>query len=175
MIEVRRRGPSGWLGWLGLLGVVRAGRIAARRQRSGAGRLGQAVPGAAPLRRVPVLVDGADGEPLCVACGLCAHVCPTACLTVVPGERAGAPASRMPERFDLDWGRCLRCGLCEDACPERAIVLAAETATPGVPGAAAEVLSRDALRVPGWRPGLDAAGRAGPGPAPAGEPREPAS
>jgi ferredoxin len=166
VIEVRRRRPSGWLGWLGVLAVVRAGRIAARRRRSGAGRLGEPVPGAAPVRRVPVLVDGPDGAPLCVACGLCAFVCPTACLTVVPGERPGAPASRMPERFDLDWGRCLRCGLCEDACPERAIVLAPGTARPGVPGriGADEALSRDDLRVPGWRLGP------GPGEASGGMP-----
>jgi NADH-quinone oxidoreductase subunit I len=75
---------------------------------------------------MPVLVALENGQPRCVACGLCEFACPTDCITIVPGELEGAGIERYPERFDIDMSRCMFCGLCEEACPEEAIVMSRE-------------------------------------------------
>ena len=75
------------------------------------------------FRGMPVLVQLANGEPRCVACGLCEFACPTDCISIVPGEIAGAHIERYPEAFEIDMARCMFCGLCEEACPEEAIVM----------------------------------------------------
>lgn len=69
------------------------------------------------FRGMPVLVQLDDGQPRCVACGLCEFACPTDCITIVPGELEGAGIERYPEQFDIDMSRCMFCGLCEEACP----------------------------------------------------------
>ncbi len=74
------------------------------------------------FRGHPVLVALEDGEPKCVACGLCEFACPTDCISIVPGETE-AGIERYPEIFDIDMSRCMFCGLCEEACPEEAIVM----------------------------------------------------
>ena len=61
------------------------------------------------------------GELNCVACELCAKICPCDCITVVPHE--DEKGNRRPLVFDIDLARCLFCGLCEDACPADAIAL----------------------------------------------------
>ena len=78
------------------------------------------------FRGMPVLVALDDGQPRCVACGLCEFACPTDCIEIVPGERFDAGIERAPERFDIDMSRCMFCGLCEEACPEEAIVMSQE-------------------------------------------------
>jgi len=78
------------------------------------------------FRGMPVLVALDDGQPKCVACGLCEFACPTDCISIVPGELEGARIERYPEVFDLDLSRCMFCGLCEEACPEEAIVMSRE-------------------------------------------------
>ena len=70
-----------------------------------------------------MLVALPDGQPRCVACGLCEFACPTGCIDIVPGELPEAGIERFPETFDLDLSRCMFCGLCEEACPEEAIVM----------------------------------------------------
>ncbi|MEX0366394.1 NADH-quinone oxidoreductase subunit I [Ruegeria sp. HKCCD8929] len=62
-----------------------------------------------------------EGEINCVACELCAKICPCDCITVVPYEDENG--ARHPKVFDIDTARCLFCGLCEDACPADAIAL----------------------------------------------------
>lgn len=62
-----------------------------------------------------------EGEIKCVACELCAKICPCDCIIVVPYE--DDKGERRPEIFDIDMARCLFCGLCEDACPADAIAL----------------------------------------------------
>jgi NADH-quinone oxidoreductase subunit I len=75
---------------------------------------------------MPVLVALPNGQPRCVACGLCEFACPTDCISIVPGELEGSGIERYPEAFDIDMSRCMFCGLCEEACPEEAIVMSRE-------------------------------------------------
>ena len=78
------------------------------------------------FRGMPVLVQLENGQPKCVACGLCEFACPTDCISIVPGEIEGHRIERYPEVFDIDLSRCMFCGLCEEACPEEAIVMSRE-------------------------------------------------
>jgi NADH-quinone oxidoreductase subunit I len=78
------------------------------------------------FRGMPVLVQLDNGQPKCVACGLCEFACPTDCISIVPGELVGSRIERYPEAFDIDMSRCMFCGLCEEACPEEAIVMSRE-------------------------------------------------
>jgi NADH-quinone oxidoreductase subunit I len=71
------------------------------------------------FRGRPVLISGADGKALCVACGLCERVCPSLCITVVP--ESGRDGVRQLQRYVLDLNRCSFCGLCVEACPAAAI------------------------------------------------------
>lgn len=68
-----------------------------------------------------LLTDPETGDTKCVACMLCATICPSRCITIV-GEQTSAGRSR-PATFDLDLSRCIFCGLCEEVCPEAAIVM----------------------------------------------------
>jgi len=78
------------------------------------------------FRGQPILVQLDNGQPRCVACGLCEFACPTDCITIVPGELPEAGIERYPEAFQIDMSRCMFCGLCEEACPEEAIVMSRE-------------------------------------------------
>ena len=74
------------------------------------------------FRGLPALrADPETGEALCVACGLCARICPTACLEmhVVPSEEG----DRELGEFILRSGRCLFCGMCAQVCPVDAITM----------------------------------------------------
>ncbi|QPB24147.1 NADH-quinone oxidoreductase subunit I [Rhizobium sp. 007] len=62
-----------------------------------------------------------EGEIKCVACELCARICPCDCIEVIPYE--DEKGNRHPAKFEIDTARCLFCGLCEDACPADAIAL----------------------------------------------------
>lgn len=79
------------------------------------------------FRGMPVLVEMANGDPRCVACGLCEWVCPVDCITIYPAETDDG-IERYPEVFDIDLSRCMFCGLCEEACPEEAIVMSQRVA-----------------------------------------------
>ena len=68
-----------------------------------------------------LLADPETGEIKCVACMLCATVCPSQCISIT-GEQTPEGHSR-PATFDLDLSRCIFCGLCEEVCPEAAIVM----------------------------------------------------
>jgi NADH-quinone oxidoreductase subunit I len=61
----------------------------------------------------------ASGKPKCVACMLCATVCPANCIFI---EAAAEPDNRKyPARYEIDLGRCIFCGYCVEACPREAI------------------------------------------------------
>ncbi len=99
------------------------------------------------FRGMPVLVQLDNGQPRCVACGLCEFACPTDCISIVPGELEGAGIERYPEAFDIDMSRCMFCGLCEEACPEEAIVMSRNVEVAAF-DRATMVFDKDALMVP---------------------------
>ena len=70
---------------------------------------------------LPELQIGKDGREKCVACGLCAKVCPSNCIYVEGAE--DETHRRYPKIYELDAFRCIYCGFCEEACPVRAIIL----------------------------------------------------
>lgn len=68
-----------------------------------------------------ILSRDPDGGERCVACSLCAVVCPVECISLQAGE--DEHGRRYPEFFRINFSRCIFCGFCEDACPTDAIQL----------------------------------------------------
>jgi NADH-quinone oxidoreductase subunit I len=77
-------------------------------------------------RGIHILTSRADGTPKCVACFLCATVCPTECIYIQAAERPEKTIEKYPARFEIDLLRCVFCGFCVDACPEEAILMSRE-------------------------------------------------
>jgi NADH-quinone oxidoreductase subunit I len=66
-----------------------------------------------------VLTRHASGKIKCVACMLCATVCPAECIEI---EGAAERDNRKyPEKYTIDLGRCIFCGYCVEVCPRDAI------------------------------------------------------
>ena len=75
-----------------------------------------------------VLTTRPDGSPQCVACNMCATVCPAKVIEIDAGfDPADAAHTKFPVRFEIDYSRCVFCGLCVEACPEDAIRMVKET------------------------------------------------
>ena len=70
----------------------------------------------------PVLVQEKNGVERCVACGLCARVCPALAIEVQAAE-TDLEKERYPQKFEINMLRCIFCGFCEEVCPEEAIVM----------------------------------------------------
>jgi NADH-quinone oxidoreductase subunit I len=68
-----------------------------------------------------ILSRDPDGGERCVACYLCAVVCPVGCIALQAAE--DKQGRRYPEFFRINFSRCIFCGFCEDACPTCAIQL----------------------------------------------------
>jgi len=66
------------------------------------------------LRRYP------NGQERCIACKLCAAVCPAAASTIESQQRADG--TRRTSRYDIDLTKCIFCGFCEESCPVDSIV-----------------------------------------------------
>jgi NADH-quinone oxidoreductase subunit I len=66
------------------------------------------------------LSQDAEGNLLCTACGLCAHSCPSACLTV-QGEKSPEAGRKVATSFRYDISRCSFCGTCVMGCPFSAL------------------------------------------------------
>jgi NADH-quinone oxidoreductase subunit I len=75
----------------------------------------------ASFRGRPVLVEE-QGVERCVACGLCARVCPALAIEV-QGSETELWKERYPVKFEINMLRCIFCGFCEEVCPEEAIVM----------------------------------------------------
>jgi NADH-quinone oxidoreductase subunit I len=74
------------------------------------------------------LVPREDGNPRCVACYMCATICPAQCIYIEAGEYPQEDASsaskvieKYPTQFVIDELRCIVCGFCVEACPKDAI------------------------------------------------------
>jgi NADH-quinone oxidoreductase subunit I len=110
-------------------------------------------------RGVHVLTQRADGSPKCVACYMCATVCPAECIFIEAGERPEKDIEKYPTRFEIDLLRCVYCGFCVDACPEEAIMMSRENDLVGT-SRAEMIIDRDRLIArgklveygPGYRP-----------------------
>lgn len=78
------------------------------------------------VRGVHILTKRDDGGTKCVACYLCATICPAQCITIVAQEHPDDSIEKRPESFEIDMLRCVFCGYCVDACPEEAIIMSDE-------------------------------------------------
>jgi NADH-quinone oxidoreductase subunit I len=83
------------------------------------------------------LVPRDDGKPRCVACYMCATICPAQCIYIEAGEYEREDANseskvieKFPVAFVIDELRCIVCGLCVEACPKDAIRMDTHTHTP---------------------------------------------
>lgn len=104
------------------------------------------------------LVPREDGKPRCVACYMCATVCPAQCIYIEAGEYdSAAPEAesrvieKFPTKFVIDELRCIVCGFCVEACPKDAIRM-----DTGVHAAAAYTRAQFALDIldPSGKPQL---------------------
>jgi NADH-quinone oxidoreductase subunit I len=69
-----------------------------------------------------ILTQRPDGSPQCIACNMCATVCPAKVIEIESAFDINDPAHpKSPIRFEIDYSRCVFCGLCVEACPEDAI------------------------------------------------------
>ena len=103
-----------------------------------------------------VLVQRENGKPQCVACNLCATVCPAKVIEIEAGFDASDTAHpRFPVRFEIDYSRCIFCGLCVEACPEDAIRMAKEV--PGLPSDDRTQMWLTLDEMLHWQPARDAA------------------
>jgi NADH-quinone oxidoreductase chain I len=99
-------------------------------------------------RGVHILTEREDGTPKCVACYMCATVCPAECIYIEAGERPEKTIEKYPTRFEIDLLRCVYCGFCVDACPEEAIIMSKENNLVGT-SRAELVIDRDRLMARG--------------------------
>jgi NADH-quinone oxidoreductase subunit I len=107
-----------------------------------------------------VLTRRADGTPQCVACNMCATVCPAKVIEIEAEEWTGHeprdPAHpKSPKRFEIDYSRCIFCGLCVEACPEDAIRMAKEV--PNLPGPDRHAMWIGKEELLNWQPASDVA------------------
>lgn len=105
-----------------------------------------------------VLVQRTNGKPKCIACNLCATVCPAKVIEIEAGfDPSDVAHPKFPLRFEIDYSRCVFCGLCVEACPEDAIRMAKET--PGLPAEDRHQMWLTLDEMLGWQPQRDAAKR----------------
>ena len=119
-----------------------------------------------------ILTQRPDGTPQCVACNMCATVCPAKVIEIDAAFDPDDPAHpKYPSRFEIDYSRCIFCGLCVEACPEDAIRMVKEV--PGLPSRDRDHMWLTLDELLTWNPQRDVAKPypARPGPA---SPRGPA-
>lgn len=103
-----------------------------------------------------VLTQRPDGSPQCIACNMCATVCPAKVIEIEAGfDPADAAHPKFPVRFEIDYSRCVFCGLCVEACPEDAIRMAKEV--PDLPAADRWTMWLGREELLAWQPQADVA------------------
>jgi NADH-quinone oxidoreductase subunit I len=91
------------------------------------------------------LVPRADGKARCVACYMCATVCPAQCIYIEAAEVEGDPIEKYPKKFVIDELRCIMCGFCVEACPKDAIRMDTGVHVPPSETREAQVWDQDVL------------------------------
>lgn len=91
------------------------------------------------------LVPREDGKPRCVACYMCATVCPAQCIYIEAGEYDEEGIEKYPIRFEIDELRCIVCGFCVEACPKDAIRMDTGYSAPPVLSRPLAVWDKEAL------------------------------
>jgi NADH-quinone oxidoreductase subunit I len=61
----------------------------------------------------------------CVACGLCARICPSHVIKV-QGGKTKAGSHKRGQQYYIDFSKCSLCGLCVDYCPEQTLQFSKE-------------------------------------------------
>jgi NADH-quinone oxidoreductase subunit I len=111
---------------------------------------------AAGNRGKHILTRRADGSPQCIACNMCATVCPAKVIEIDaafdPGDEAHP---KYPARFEIDYSRCIFCGLCVEACPEDAIRMV--KVVPELPSLVRETMWLGKEELLNWHPQRDVA------------------
>ena len=103
-----------------------------------------------------VLTQRPDGKPQCIACNLCATVCPAKCIEIEAAFDPDDPAHpKSPSRFEIDYSRCIFCGLCVEACPEDAIRMVKEV--PNLPSYDRGTMWLSLPELLNWNPQSDVA------------------
>ena len=96
------------------------------------------------FRGVHKLATREDGTTKCVACMLCATVCPAYCIKIVAGAHPDPAIEKYPVKFEIDLLRCVYCGFCVDACPCEAILMTQEYEM-AVPTREAAIIDKERL------------------------------
>jgi NADH-quinone oxidoreductase subunit I len=77
------------------------------------------------FRGAHVLERDEEGMEKCVACFLCAAVCPSHCIYIEAADNTTkerfSGADRYAKVYNIDYNRCIFCGYCVEACPTDAI------------------------------------------------------
>jgi NADH-quinone oxidoreductase subunit I len=109
----------------------------------------------APLNRGKhVLTQRPDGKPQCIACNMCATVCPAKVIEIEAGfDPSDVAHPKFPVRFEIDYSRCIFCGFCVEACPEDAIRMVKDV--PDLPSFDRREMSGKIDLLAHWRPTSD--------------------
>jgi NADH-quinone oxidoreductase subunit I len=105
-----------------------------------------------------ILTQRPDGRPQCIACNMCATVCPARCIEIEAGfDPEDVAHPKYAERFAIDYARCIFCGFCVEACPEDAIRMVPEV--PDLPGPDRHHMWLEKEHLMSWNPQRDPAKR----------------